>query len=334
MINISSIRPIIRHVALGIAAWLLIVSCGTHATRSDDPAIASSAACQMIQHAMGETCVPLNPERIVTIDPFSLENVLALGLQPAGYAIAPDWLEKRDYLRDRLSDINYAGDHNQPSLERILALKPDLIMGLELESEAVYQQLAQIAPTVLFPFETSGQWKEILMQNAEALDKVDAANELLADYAARLDDFKAQLEMKDFSSDESAADPLEVSIIRIYPDTVSVYSNDTFVGTIIEDAGLTRPATQTEEFRLNLSKESLHLADADVMFVWSNETGTNQQQVQTEIDQLSADPLWKNLDAVQNNQVYQVPSYWIGSSILTAHAVIDDLFNYLLETQP
>ncbi|PSB23091.1 iron-siderophore ABC transporter substrate-binding protein [filamentous cyanobacterium CCP2] len=326
MIDIQRIgRPIFSRIVLGILAFLLTVSCGTNSTQSEDSVTPVNSDCRMIQHMMGETCVPLNPQRIVTIDPFSLENVLAFGLKPIGYAIAPDWLEKRNYLRDRLVGIESAGNHNQPSLEKILALKPDVILGLELESEAIYPHLAQIAPTVILPFETSAQWKDVLIKNAETLGQVDAANALMTDYETRLDGFKRQMQ-------STYPDPLQVSVVRLYPNSMAIYAEDSFIGTILEDVGLESSIPASQALRLNLSKETLHLADGDAIFVWSNEVGDSQQQVQAELESLKADPLWQQLDAVQNNRIYKVPSYWIGSSILTAHAVLDDLSNTLLET--
>lgn len=326
MINSQRIRRFIRSRFLpGILAFLLAASCGFNSTQSGNSITPVSSDCRLIQHTMGETCVPLNPQRIVTIGPFSLENVLAFGLKPIGYAIAPDWLEKRDYLRDRLAGIEDAGSHNQPSLEKILALKPDVILGLELESEAIYRQLSQIAPTVIVPFETSAQWKDILMKNAEALGQVEAANALMAGYETRLDGFKRQMQ-------STYPDPLEVSVVRLYPNAMAIYAEDSFIGTILEDVGLESSVAASQALRLNLSKETLHLADGDAIFVWSNEVGDNQQQIQAELESLKADPLWQQLDAVQNDRVYEVPSYWIGSSILTAHAVLDDLSNALLET--
>ncbi|OKH20382.1 hypothetical protein NIES1031_23075 [Chroogloeocystis siderophila 5.2 s.c.1] len=134
---------------------------------------------------MGKTCVPLNPQRVVTIDPFSLENVLAFGIQPVGVAASSDWLEDRDYLRDSLLNIETVGDFTQPSLEKILTLKPDLILGLT-EDKKIYSQLMQIAPTILFDFASSGQWKDILMHNAETLGMTDVANQLMMAYSEAL----------------------------------------------------------------------------------------------------------------------------------------------------
>lgn len=315
----------------------LVSACGNNSSPSS---ISSSQLqtpdCRVVEHAMGETCVPLNPQRVVTIDPFSLENVLAFGIQPVGVAVSSDWLEDRDYLRDRLSDVEVIGDFNyQPSLEKILALKPDLILGLT-KVEKNYSQLIQIAPTVLFDLESSGQWKDILMHNANSLGKTDVANHLMADYNARLNDFKTQMSVGAAFPEKNHPQQFEVSIIRIYPNIISIYTSDTFVGSIVEDVGLARPSTQNQpgqSGQLNISKESLQIADGDVIFLWSSESGQIRQEVQTKIAKLKADPLWQRLNAVQQEQVYEVPSYWIGSSILSANAVIDDLFKYLVKKQ-
>lgn len=277
---------------------------------------------------MGETCVPLNPQRVVTIDPFSLENVLAFGIQPVGVAMSPDWLDDRAYLRDRLSSIEVIGDFTQPSMEKILALKPDLILGLT-EDEEIYPQLTKIAPTVLFDFESSAQWKEILMHNAVTLGMTDVANQLMAAYSDRLNDFKTQMSTSAAFREENHS--LEVSIIRVYPNIISIYPRDTFAGLIVEDAGLARPSVQDQLRQLDISKESLHLADGDIIFLWSSESDQAQQEIQTKIAKLKADPLWQQLNAVQQGKVYEMPSYWIGYSILTANAVLDDLFRYLVE---
>jgi iron complex transport system substrate-binding protein len=302
--------------------FCLVVACGNDPSPSDIPhASLQTSDCRVVKHVMGETCVPLHPQRVITIDPFSLENVLAFGIQPVGIAASSDWLSDRDYLRDRLSTVESIGDFDQPNLEKILALKPDLILGLT-ETDQVYSQLRQIAPTVLFDFETSGQWKDILMHTADALGKTDIANQIMTTYSDRLDQFQARM--------GDRLPELEVSVIRIYPNTISIYASNTFVGSIIEAAGLARPPLQSPTGQLDISKESLQIADGDVIFLWSHESGQARQKVQTEIAKLKADPLWQKLNAVQQGQVYEVPSYWIGSSILSAHAVVDDLFKYLV----
>jgi iron complex transport system substrate-binding protein len=76
-------------------------------------------------------------------------------------------------------------------------------------------------------------------------------------------------------------------------------------------------------------------ADSDVIFLWTGEnTAAAKQEAEQKLANLKADPLWRQLNAVQKNKVYQVPSYWIGSGPIAANQVIDDLFKYLVEKEP
>lgn len=134
-----------------------------------------------------------------------------------------------------------------------------------------------------------------------------------------------------------------VSVIRIYPNSISLYLRDSFPGTVLQDAGLSRPATQdlnaADSLRLvnnpiqaSISQELLDQADADVLFVWTAENRREaNQEAQQALAALQNNPLWKSLSVVQRNQVYFVPSYWIGSGPIAANLILDDLFKYLVE---
>jgi len=312
----------------------LVVACnsGSSSVNTLDSQLQSSN-CQVIEHAMGKSCVPLNPQRVITIDSFSLENVLALGTKPVGVTVSSDWLEDRDYVRNRLldSDIEVLGDFYQPSLEKILAIKPDLILGLT-EDEKIYPQLTQIAPTIFFDLKSSGQWKDILMHNANLLGKVDVANQIMADYNARLDDFKIQMSIGNKVSQENSFHQMTVSVIRVTDSGVVPYLSNVFCSNILRDAGLNLiPEPENYDGWL-ISKERLSELDADVIFVWSyGYLPATSQEAQSVSELIKIDPLWQQLEAVKEGHFYIVPSYWIGSSILSANAVIDDLFKYLVE---
>ncbi|MBD2091484.1 iron-siderophore ABC transporter substrate-binding protein [Microcoleus sp. FACHB-1515] len=311
---------------LAMLTFLLVASCGTNSIQPNQiSAIYSSSPaseCRLIQHAMGETCVPLNPQRVITIDPFSLENVFALGIQPVGVAVSSAWLEERTFLRDRLSGVEIVGNLNQPNLEKVLSLKPDLILGL-VEDETIYSQLTRIAPTVSFDFQSSEQWKEILMHNAMSLGKTEVANQLIEAYGDRLKNFKAQISLRENFR------LMTVSVLRVTNAGVSPYLSDTFCSNILQDAGLNL-ISEPEDWLVSL--ERISDLDADVIFVWSyGYQAAIAQTAQPILQLIRTNPLWQQLKAVQKEQIYVVPSYWIGSGILSANAVIDDLFEHLVK---
>ncbi len=303
-----------------------VVSC----QRSPQPETSVTADCTVVEHVAGKACVPNQIQRLVTLDGVSFEYAIALGEKP----IATAFGGYMDYLAEQMVGVETVGQVGEPSLERVVALKPDLILGLD-HNQDIYSQAAQIAPTVLFSFEHSGQWKQVFQRMAAELERSEAAQRTLDDYDARLADFKTQ--MGDRLND------LEVSVVRIYPDTINLYLRDSFVGTVLQDAGLARPTAQDigaaeaeQQFgnpiQTSISRELFEQADGDVIFLWTGQNSAEENaRLQQEIDALQRDPLWQRLKAVQAERVYQVPSYWIGWGPLAANAVLDDLFTYLVE---
>ncbi|MBE9169820.1 iron-siderophore ABC transporter substrate-binding protein [Pleurocapsales cyanobacterium LEGE 06147] len=279
---------------------------------------------------MGETCVPYHPERVVSLG--DAANTVALGIKPVAGVFRTGF---ESFLREHIAGIEQlpGGDL---SLETIVALNPDLILATY--REVVYNQLAQIAPSVLPNWEKGSDWKKVFFKEAEALGRVDQARQLIADYENRLVQFKAEMGLDETSSTDSTENHLnqiKVLVVRVYPDGIQVYLKDSFCGSILADAGLSHPPSQNEfAGQQRLSKELIPDLDGDVMFLWTY--GHNpeiSQQANITLDKLKADPLWLQLKVVQQGKVYEVPSYWFGDSILAANAVIDDLFKYLAENQ-
>lgn len=293
-----------------------------------------SEDCYRVTHVMGETCIPKQPQRVVVLDTTTLEYAIALGIKPIGATLSDQFSSR---LQPELTGVEDIGNVGEPSLEKIVALQPDLIIGNDYY-KTIYPQASQIAPTILYGFEHSGQWKDVFMNVAQMLQKTEVAEQVMDDYYERLDKFKQQMGER--------LQQTKVSVVRAYPDRIDFYVKDSFCGTILQDAGLQRPEAQdisvleakklvNNEIRVSIpiSRELLHQADGDVMFVWTGEnTAEANQQSQQKLAELKADPLWQELKAVQQNKLYQVPSYWIGSGTIAANLVIDDLFKYLIET--
>jgi iron complex transport system substrate-binding protein len=302
-----------------IGFWTAIVASSCERVEElTNPSQPSLSNCHSLTHAAGETCVPISPERVVVLDECTLEPLLALGVQPIG---APT----RDINIPGQTDLSHIQDiGSPPSLETILALKPDLILGCAYLQE-LYHQTTQIAPTVIAPIETSGDWKTVFFLVADALGEVDVAEQVMDGYNARLEMLRSQLGNHPSS--------IQVSVIRVYPEHITLYAKDVFIGTVLEDAGLSRPPSQNQNIpAVNISKERIQDADGDVIFVWTY--GSNEQLVtsaQAALKTLQTDSLWQQLSAVKQSRVYTVPDYWIGAGPLSANAVIDDLFQHLVE---
>lgn len=317
---------------VGLLGVCLLVAC----QQSNGLEVAQSVTdCYPLEHMAGKTCVPEQVERLVTLDAGSLENAIALGIPPVASADL-QWIGK-DYPLEKLEDIVDLGQSESPNLERMLPLKPDLIVGSDFP-DTLYRQTSQIAPTVFFGFEYSGLWKEVFQKYAQALNREEIAQQVMDNYYLRLENFKQRFEATPNADKLSS---FKVSVVRVYPDSVYLYFRDSFIGTVLQDIGFARPESQDisaaqasqryqNPIQAPISFEKLNQADGDVIFVWTAEEDATAQKVQQKLEELRANPLWQRLKAVQNNQVYVVPKYWIGSGPIAADAVIDDLFKHLL----
>lgn len=279
---------------------------------------------RLVKHAMGETKVPASPQRVVVLDTGALANALALGVKPVGADLGGGAFV--GYLGDRVQGIQgVVGDTGEPNLETVLRLKPDLIIGTRTLNETIYDKLARIAPTVLAQAHPSQEWKAYLTFVGEALGKPREARELLADYDARLAEFKRRM------GDRLAT--TTVSIVRSRPENVQVYLKGTFAGSVVAEAGLPRPPAQDrapEKYADNFENVSLELIpqlDAEVLF-W---VGRNEKEG-AGIKQMIEHPLWSQLDAAKQGRVYEVPfDVWVaGWNIIGANLLLDDLFKYLV----
>jgi iron complex transport system substrate-binding protein len=158
--------------------------------------------------------------------------------------------------------------------------------------------------------------------HAEALGKTGAARKVEKEYAERVEEFKGDM------GDRLAE--TEVSVVRFLPGDTRIYQKESFIGTILEDAGLPRPPSQdVEEFAiLNASEELIPKMGGDAIFVtvYGPEDETTRQKI-------TSDPLWQKLEAVREGRVYEVSDdlWMLGIGYTAANGVIDDLTHHLVE---
>ncbi len=273
-----------------------------------------------IEHAMGETEVPEKPERVVVLDTGELDSAMTLGVTPVGAVEVVEGLGYPSYL-DGTDEIENVGTIEQPNLEAIAALEPDLILSSKLRHEQIYGQLSQIAPTV-FTETTGVTWKENFELHAEALNRAEEGNTAEEEYGGRIDEFRRAM--------GDRLGETEVSVVRFLPGDTRVYQKESFIGTVLEDAGLPRPPSQdVEDFAiLNASAELIPEMDGDVIFV----TAYGPEE-DTTLQEITSDPLWQQLEAVQQGRVYEISDdlWMLGIGYTAANGVVDDLNRYLLE---
>ncbi len=188
----------------------------------------------MIQHALGETCVPAQSQRVIALSVPTLGDALALGVKPIASIVYFD--NPPPYLAKHLESIEILGKEEQPNIEKILALKPDLIVGIKYSTEAIYNQLSQIAPTVVDDWEGYPSWRDHFNFVAEVLGKTEEAKQVWANYHQRIDSLKTAL--------GDRLQDLEISFVHICCGTIDIDLKNSFNGSILAELGVRRPPAQ------------------------------------------------------------------------------------------
>lgn len=149
-------------------------------------------------------------------------------------------------------------------------------------------------------------------------------------YQKRVDKLREKLQEKQ--------QEIKISLVRIYSDnSIGLYLKNSFAGTILSDIGLARPSFQDKgvvgkaPFQIVINRELIQAADGDAIFAWTfGATSQIAQSAKQALRQIQLDPLWRKLNAVQQERVYVVGDYWhVASSPIQAMQVIDDLEKHL-----
>jgi iron complex transport system substrate-binding protein len=283
--------------------------------------------CQIVQHAMGETCIPQNPQRIVALWVGTFRSALALGIKPIASARSPGE-SLPEFLQGKVDGVEFVGSLGQPNLEKILLLKPDLILSITRSYlDEIYPQLSNIAPTVVMDLSSPPPpWQKHLEHAAKIFDKEQEEKQLVDRYWERIEQLKQAL--------GDRRHQLQVSVAAFFPGsgTISIYGKKLPTGIVVlNDAGLQRPPAQSGDFGVmdNISYERLSEIDGDVLFLATRKEKASEEA----LEELQRSPLWQKLKAVQRNRVYLVDfERWHAFDILAMNAVIDDLFKYLVDT--
>lgn len=311
---------------LGALLMILVTACQGSAGETTGPDAGGQPPSnddgfpRTVEHAMGTTEIPKKPLRVVALDQSFVDATVSLETEVIGYTTYRGIKEKLpDYLGDSLQYAQNAqsvGLLEEPNLEQIAELKPDLILSAKVRHEALYEQLSKIAPTV-FSETTGAVWDENLGLVGEALGKEELAEERLAAYVDRAHQVGAAIQEA-----EGGTMPT-ISIVRFAGEpTVRLYVENSYSGLVLSEVGFPRPEgqpTTDESIIVEVSQENIPDLDADQIFVATYE----DPEAAKLKDKIIANPLWDQLEGEQH-EVSDV--VWMSAvGLQGAHGILDDL---------
>jgi iron complex transport system substrate-binding protein len=317
-------RPVAALLAVVLGAGVLAACGNDDSTKESDNAAKAGADTaafpRTLKTVMGDVKIPSQPKKVVVLDTGELDDVTLLGIDPVG-AVAPHFKTEGGfptYLEGDLKNTSDVGPLLEPNLEKIASLRPDLILSSKVRHEKVYDKLSAIAPTV-FTETTGGVWKENLKVHAEALGLEDEAEAKLEEYETQAKALGEAVKKKD------GALPT-VSVVRFVAGPTRLYASNSYSGVVLNDIGLQRPKSQISDdpaaTMKDVSPEEIDQADAGLIFVTTADTPDKTQQ-----KQVTSNPVWKDLPAVKDGKVFEVPDEtWIsGIGVQAAKEMLADV---------
>ncbi|MFN6514067.1 MAG: iron-siderophore ABC transporter substrate-binding protein [Nostoc sp. CreGUA01] len=261
-----------------------------------------------------------------------LSNALTLGVKPIGSSVHPsdlnaNYSREQAHLGEEIKEVQQVGLAINPNIEKILLLKPDLILVWE-PAKRIYSLLSKIAPTIVVPFDMPSwkepKWKDQFRFVAQVLRKEAIAQEAINQYHQQIEELKVALANRYQNQTISVAIP-----VNSYNATPV---KNSFIGSIFDELGLQRPPAQNvvipRGYIYDISYEKLDILDGDILFLPVSNLNNEAYE------RLKHKPLWKKLKAVQTGQVYLV-DYWawiVWQDPPAVNTVIDDLYKYLVNT--
>ncbi|MBJ6988743.1 ABC transporter substrate-binding protein [Devosia sp. MC521] len=304
-----------RVLCLSVAGLLSGFALSTPALAQVAQVVSATDAERVVQHAKGETTIPVAPERIVTLHNVFAEALISMGLAPIGSVDRPSGMPSQ--LVDGLAATETVGNHSEPDFERVLNLNPDLILAQAKQQESNYERLTGIAPTILLD-EPEADWREWYVGLGDALGQADAVKATLEAYEAKAAAAKTEL--------QAALGEQTILLLRVREKDIRVYGGARRSGPVLyQDLGLTaHESVSMADDHAEVSLENLTQLTADHIFLMVEDE--NKMSSIEEMD------LWKRLPAVAAGHVYEVNIEPWNQSVgpISFGVIIDDVRAALL----
>ncbi|MFI5428858.1 ABC transporter substrate-binding protein [Aeromicrobium sp. UC242_57] len=297
-----------------------------------------------IKHALGETTIKSEPQRILTMDAESTDTALALGVVPTSIAAQDFGGDKEGYLPwtrkalDALVDTPpktdvFFSETGEVDFEHILELAPDVILApYSGFSQEDYERLSEIAPTVPFDYKPwqPSSWQNMTTSVGQALGRPARAAELIKQAEATTAQVAVDHpEFKDVSF-------IFGTYMREGETQTAVYSPADPRVKLVSDLGLTiapdvlagAKKDKSGSFTFGVSLEELDTVNADIYIGWAGE--------QADIDRSVGNALFAQWEPIKKGKDLwftddRLTSATMHVSVLSIPWTIDQLVPQLTE---
>lgn len=242
-----------------------------------------------------DVVIPSRPQRVISLAPSMTELVFALGagdrlVANTRFCLHPDEAKTRTKV----------GGIMDPDMEKILALRPDLVVGSALTPQEVVGQLDRLGlRSVYFRHTTIESVFRDTVDLATLLGERERGVALVTAMRRRQEELTARLKPV-----SAASRPKVLLLLRI--DGLFSAGKGTFPHELIEMAGGENVASRAATAWPQLSMETVIESNPDVIFVAIGPGKVDADFVTKNWQQMRSDPRWSQIKAVANNRFVPV----------------------------
>ncbi len=267
------------------------------------------------------TAITKTPTRIVALEWVYVENLLALEIQPIGVADISGYKRFVDIEPVLAASVVDIGTRQEPNLETIAQLQPDLIIGVKLRHEPIYDNLSSIAPTLLFdPYPAPNEQSQLAEMEQTFLTIADTVNRRSTAekvWQQMRENFKIATEQ--MRSLQLIGRPF---ILGQFPPQSSpqlrLFTANAIAVQILEQIGL-KNSWQGDLDRFGFNTvwvEALTKVEQANFLYITEANNTHWQQIQT-------NPVWNGLEFVLENRLYLIGAdTWVFGGPLSAQVLV------------
>ncbi|PYI56351.1 ABC transporter substrate-binding protein [Paenibacillus flagellatus] len=332
-----------KPLTLLMAFILILAGCGTASTDNKQGASAPAAnngagagnaaepSVKTIKHAMGTTDIKGTPSKIVILEWAYAEHLLAVGVQPVGMADIAGYKKWVNAKPEPAATVIDVGTRQEPNLELIASLKPDLIVTTVIRAKTSYDKLKAIAPTIVFDPYSEQASKDIYADTIESfktladiVNKKPEAEKVVKDLDKLYEDARTKLKAAGKEGAEVAVTQAfsnqNAAVFRLMTDNSSIMQ-------IYAKMGL-KNAYKPEKFESQgfstASVEALPaIQNAHFLYAVQNDDNVFEKQ-------LKDNAVWKGLAFVKENRTYALGGdMWIFGGPLSIQKIVEKTVSVL-----
>lgn len=261
------------------------------------------------------------PERVAALNWAAAEHLLELGVTPLAVADVTGYREwvVQPALPAGVEDV---GLRQEPNLERLAELKPDLIISGDQQGDLL-PRLSQIAPVLHFETFSSEHnnaeaARRVFLTLARVLDREERAGQRMAELEQGFERLKARLHAH-------FGDTLpRVTVVRLMDSShVRLYGDNGMPQYALERLGITpalpQPVSQWGQVQKKLTDLGA-IRDGVVLYI----------EPFPEADKLFATPLWRAMPFVRAGRLAAVPPTWTYGGVMSLGYLAENLTRALL----